>query len=129
MMFGKGKGLTFIEVLIAAAIFVGIFMVIANMFPQGLLVIHKGGQVTKATAIANGILEEIKSRAYDAVNTANYPGDRLPVPEQPGFERKITITPDVPAPGLKKVEVKVYWREEGMERSISLVTLISRRAK
>lgn len=129
MKFTNKKGLTLIEVLIAGAIFVGVFMIIANLFPQGLFVIHKGEQMTKATAIANGIMEEIKSRGYDAINTSNYPEGRQQVQGYPGFERKISITPNVPAPGLKKVELTIYWMERGMERSISLVTLISRRAR
>lgn len=89
------RGFTIIEVLVAASILVVALLGIASVLPTANMTLHRAGQISKAVALAQHMLETIKNDPFiDLVNyhgvdtrtTGTWPLDDPdpPVPGTPG---------------------------------------------
>jgi Tfp pilus assembly protein PilV len=83
---GKAReGLTLVEVLIATSVIAFAALGVASMFPAAFNSVLAGGQVTKATMLAQAMIDMIKSEPfdvlqsrYDGLNTAALTGMTCP---------------------------------------------------
>lgn len=117
------RGFSIVEVLLAAVL-IG-FGVLALVGVQIYsLKVGKGtsGRYT-ASLLASSILNECEARLKDGFST---PVDqaRGPAPDHPGYEFEVTSLPE--GLYLKRVEVKVYWKDaEGEARQYVLWTKVT----
>jgi len=82
----NSRGLTVAEILIAASVLVVALLGMAGMFPSAYRAVLYGGQMTKATALAQAIMELVRSEpvAYvpryhgvDTSDSSTFPSDDL----------------------------------------------------
>lgn len=107
------------EVLLAVLLMVGGFLALSRAVVTGLSVGSETEQELVAVNLAQERMEDIKNRSYvDVTGEA-----RAPVTGFTSFEREVVV--EVPATGLKQVDVNVYWHSKSDELSISLVTYVS----
>ena len=60
-------GLTLIEVLFAVSILAFALLGVAGMFPSAMRSVHSGGQMTKATVLARGMIDMIRADTFDSL--------------------------------------------------------------
>jgi type II secretory pathway pseudopilin PulG len=66
------RGFTFVEILLASTILVGALLGIASVLPTADMTLHRAGQVSKAVALAQQMLETIKNDPF--IDLVNYNG-------------------------------------------------------
>jgi type II secretory pathway pseudopilin PulG len=87
----SGRGFTVLEVIVAASILVVALLGIASVLPVADMTLHQSGQISKAVALAQEMLEMVKNDPFTALpnyigvdtrNTATYPVDdpTTPIP-------------------------------------------------
>lgn len=64
---GGSHGLTIVEFLVAASIAAFAILGVASMFPAALSTVVRGGQATKATMLAQGMADIIRSEPFDVL--------------------------------------------------------------
>ncbi|MBI4278762.1 MAG: prepilin-type N-terminal cleavage/methylation domain-containing protein [Armatimonadetes bacterium] len=125
------RGLTMVEILVAAAVFGVVVVAIASYYPaasKGALI---GRSTTFAVLAAQQRMEEVFSKAYASVTSANFPNDTVSDGVNT-YARTVTITDcsgDATSPcessaRLKKVVVGVSWTDAAVSKSINYSTLI-----
>jgi type II secretory pathway pseudopilin PulG len=91
----RHDGFTMMEVLLAATIMVVALLGIASVLPSADMNLHQSGQISKAVALAQQMIETLKNDPFTALpayqgvdtrNTATYPVDdpNPPIPGNPG---------------------------------------------
>jgi type II secretory pathway pseudopilin PulG len=63
------RGLTIVEFLVATSIVAFAILGVASMFPAALQTVIRGGQTTKATMLAQGMADIIRSEPFDVLVT------------------------------------------------------------
>ncbi|MFQ5801584.1 MAG: prepilin-type N-terminal cleavage/methylation domain-containing protein [Candidatus Methylomirabilales bacterium] len=101
------RGMSLIEVLIAAAILAVSLVSLLSAFPTAYVNVVVGGGKSKVTAYAQQKMEQVKNQPFNPgpVNQTDTP--------EPGYTRTWTITqePGTSAPNrLARVTVNVTWR-------------------
>ena len=116
------SGFTFLELLIVSAILIIAIAGLLMAFVNCILLNDANNELVVATGDAQYVLEQIKSLAYNDINTyvppvfTNLRSENIPAP---------TIT-QVSA-GVKEITVNVTWTDKrGRQRSVSLATRIAR---
>lgn len=94
----RAAGFTLIEIVIAASLLSVALLAIAGMFPMGYRDIHTSGDLTKAVALAQQKMEQLKNLGYSSVSG----GSDNPAG---GFARTWTVT--TPFTGVKMLTVTV----------------------
>jgi len=131
------KAFTMVEILVALGVFaigvLGIFVFFATSAQIGRL----ASNTSIATNLASGIIEEEFSKSYDELNPGT--GDRTHIsPDQSNpfykFEKQETVTwididlnTSATDEGLKKIEIFVYWKENGKEKNVQVSTIKTER--
>lgn len=134
-------GFTLVEVLVAVALLaflvLGVMALLTTVAHQNKL----AKQRSVATALASERISRLMSQPFRS--SANYAAYRLPeetalpgppstltseygtIPGFPSFKRVVMLSYDVPAPGMLRVEAKVYWkdRQQG-EKTHEMVTYL-----
>ncbi len=114
------KGTSLVEVMVAALILAIVILGGSYFYVGSTNQINLREQYRAASRLAGQKLEELKASSYDAV-TIGEVQDSLTL-ENSTYSRSV-VTEDL---GLyKKVVVTVNWGPVGMERNVSLVTLIA----
>jgi len=114
------KGTSLVEVMVAALILAIVILGGSYFYVGSTNQINLREQYRAASRLAGQKLEELKASDYDAV-TIGEVNDSLTL-ENSTYSRSV-VTEDL---GLyKKVVVTVNWGPVGVERNISLVTLIA----
>jgi len=114
------KGTSLVEVMVAALILAIVILGGSYFYVGSTNQINLREQYRAASRLAGQKLEELKASNYDAVTIGELK-DSLTL-ENSTYSRSV-VTEDV---GLyKKVVVTVNWGPVGMERNVSLVTLIA----
>ena len=114
------KGTSLVEVMVAALILAIVILGGSYFYVGSTNQINLREQYRAASRLAGQKLEELKAGSYDAV-TIGEVQDSLTL-ENSTYSRSV-VTEDL---GLyKKVVVTVNWGPVGMERNVSLVTLIA----
>lgn len=138
------KGMTIIEVLVAAAIMLIAFSGIVGLFRTGLELVGNNKAKIGALALAEERMELIHSLAYDDVGTqGGIPAGNIPQNESLtlngiSYNRRVLVQyVDAPEDGLagadtnsittdyKRAKVEVTWSFKGLSKSVYLVSNIT----
>ena len=150
----RDQGLTLAEILVAASVMSVALLAIMSMFPTGYETILSGGRMTKATRLAQEMMEVLRNQsfdnltAFDGVDTRNpqaFPAAIRPLlgtwrcditPPAAGCTTATqggglasgwgTIAVTVPSAGLAQVTVTVGWRDRRSTKTVGLVTYASK---
>jgi len=128
--FKDRRGFTLVEIMIAVFILtVALIGVISTT-----IMIIKGNDfsriMTTATTLAKDKIEEIKKTSYTSFSTGTTTTDYRNIDSSAGtsgayFTRVLTVTADgIPSADLRTVTVEVRWSWYGINRSVTLRTLI-----
>ena len=60
-------GLTLVEVMFAVSVLAFALLGVAGMFPSAMRSVHSGGETTKATILARGMIDMIRADAFDSL--------------------------------------------------------------
>lgn len=151
------RGFTLMEVLIATAIVSVAMLGIAGMFPIAHQQLRMGSDVTKATVLAQRMVEVLRDEPFAAVSRYNAADTRTPAtfpPDDPAatppfrggtalqrWQQAITATPALGGlhqgwgrietaaldRGLLSVTVTVGWSATPTERTVQLATFLGQR--
>jgi type II secretory pathway pseudopilin PulG len=139
----RTRGMSFVEVLVAAAVIALVFGGLVAGFQYALILLTQTRAQTGALALANERIEYVRSLPYDSVGTAlGIPSGTIPQNETVilngiTYNRRTFIQyEDSPADGLgvadtngitadyKTAKVQVSWTQRGTSKSVILVTSI-----
>jgi Tfp pilus assembly protein PilV len=116
---GNMRGISLIEVLVAAALLGTTILTVAAMYPLAYHHVDRAGEETGALSQAQQRIEWLRNQSYSSlaagVATEALAGDYV------GFTRTTTIVADTPLDDMKQVTVKVV---SPSSREVELVTLI-----
>ncbi len=116
------RGSVLLEQLVAMVILAIAAASVFSLLSLGYLAAAMAQDVTVATNLAQRKLEETKAADYAvAVSLRRQAAD---APAFSGFEWAIDVLEQ--QPGLKEVLATVYWKARGRERSVRLVTVVTR---
>lgn len=110
-MTSRKRGLTVIETLIAATVFLTAIVVLVGLFPSSARAVRQAQGHTLATHFAERELEICRAQSFDTLadrtNTYTLEVENNGATEQLTFDTEITIN-DV-RPGLRRIVVTVNW--------------------
>lgn len=133
----RGAGL--VDVMIALVLISGAGIVFSAAFPTGISGVRQGGDIKRATMLAQRKVEQVRSLGYENLSYENlhtagfidsdsssgpysFTSDAIAAGlTSPAGELKI----DDEDTGLKKISVTVKWNSNGVQRSVVLQTLIA----
>lgn len=117
------RGVSLLETLLAGVLLSITLFVILSLFPSSQLAIRQSQQVTRASELAQTLLEECRAQKWDAMEP------RSGNAELEGLSLVYALTvhdsPDGTA-GVKRLAVEVRWKDGGYERSLARETRVSR---
>ncbi len=120
----REKGFSLFELLLAIVLLSIGLVALVNAFSTGLLESSEAKHFAVAKNLAEERLEEIRNLSY--ANVLLIPGTREPVLGFEDFDRQVNVTDTQPVvPGLKQVQIDVFWQAKGGEVSISLYSYVS----
>lgn len=155
--FINGRGLTLVEVLIATAIVSVAMLGIVGMFPVAHQQLRLGSDVTKATVLAQQMVEVLRDESFAAVPRYDAADTRAPAafpPDDPAgtppfrggsllrrWQQAITAAPELGGlyrgwgqieaasldRGLLSVTVTVGWSATPTDRTVQLTTYLGQR--
>ena len=107
------KGLTLIEVIFAVGILSVGLIAILSLFPAGLKMSQQATYTSRATILAQSIIEEIRLHAASGESLSTIKGkyeitNRTALPEDGRFEYEINWN-STGISDLHEIEVKLFW--------------------
>lgn len=132
-LFKNKKGLSIIEVMIAFLIVGGVLFAIIQIFPIGLRSSTIAHHNTVAVFLAQAKMEEIVKQLYDDIPTGTVSENSLADihDDFAGYSRTTVISytddnlnPSITDLGQKKIEITLAWNTFGMEKSLTINSLI-----
>ena len=135
---GNERGLSLVEILVAAVIVTVGMTAIASGFQYALSGIEVGKKQTAAAFLAEQKLEQIKADALRPANYAAvlaYPAEAYgAIAGYPNHRRTVTVTTDPPgAVNTKRIQVSVFYQLSGSygvalaEREVRIDALVANR--
>lgn len=127
------RGMTLVEVLIAGGIMVFGMAGILTMFTTAVRFHKRAADEYAAAATGESVLAALRAE-FDAgrVPPSTRPGDRPSLPAYPDYAYEVAIGGGGAKGGqgnnVYTVEVRVYWKARGEERTQSFRTLMFRRS-
>lgn len=144
-MLSHEKGLTLPEVLIASAVLAVGILAIAGMFPSAYQNVKYGGEITRATALAQEIMEILRNESFANLCCVSYPTsynelntsacgsrttaldtncrkwrDDIAAVGLPSGSGSIKVVPETS--DLRKITVTVSWTERYGNKKVELMT-------
>ena len=118
-------GISLLEVLIALML---VSMVVLGNAGFRMVAINGSAfsqKMTKAVTLAQDSMEDVRRVGYRTALSGELSQTEAygTIPDEPIFERTVTIKPVVPAPGLQTMMVKVAWDSD--RHAISLATILA----
>ena len=120
---GTTGGFTLTEVMIAIVVFSIALLGIAQTLVVVINTNLAARQITSATVLAQSTIEDIHRLGYMAADTAATTDDYGSMPNFEAYKRVTTVSPDVPAAGMKTATITVSWKAD--QRSLSLSTILT----
>jgi len=138
--FNNQAGLSIIEIMVAFSILVVAFIGLIQSFPFGLSINKAAENVTIASYLAQGKIEEIISSGYDNINVGLLEAKQR-LSENPAdylysYQRQTEVNyvdsdlvNSVDDTGMKKISVTIYYTNSisKTEKDYKIVTLITKR--
>jgi Tfp pilus assembly protein PilV len=121
---GGQDGFTLVDVLVAVVLLAVALLMLASAFPLASYAVHGGMQHAQSAAIVERVFEQMRTRGYAAITTANFP-DQSSVAGYPGFSYDITIEENTPIGGARRVTITTSQAAQGGPMRISYVTFFS----
>lgn len=127
------KGFTITEIIVAITVFSIGVLGIAAFFASSSQTTRNSSNLSIASNIASGLVDEELSQTYDSLIVGN--GAKTPVSTDTAspfnkFQKQINISlvdsnlnPSATDIGLKKIDIFVYYNEGTTERNIETATL------
>ena len=127
---GRADGFTLLEVVIAMGILAAGLLAVAAAQITALSVSSRSKHLLDAVHLAEGQLEAFRAMSTAALPaTGNDPNNPISIAsdaaDETVFNRRWTITPNSPMPGVTRITVAVDWFDEkiGNTRTTTLQTL------
>lgn len=120
----RTHGFSLIEILIAAALISVAFLAIASMFPTGYTNIEYGGEASRAMALAQQKIEELRNTPSTSFSSISSGSDN-----PSGYTRTWTVENvgfGSSSGDLKKVTVTVKWPQVIRKGEVTLVSFIAK---
>lgn len=122
----KNRGLTLIEVLVAAALLATALVSLLGMFITAAKGYNRGGEETMTLNLSRERMEMCLAGGYDGlIGTQSNSQEWQACPQHPGYEYQLTISDYDPLLQVKKVIVRVRPVGEP-EGQVELATLVAR---
>jgi Tfp pilus assembly protein PilV len=102
-------GLTLVEFMLATAIMAFVALGVAGMFPSALRTVVVGGQMTKATVLAQEMLDAIRNERFDTLYEAPTSGNGYE--GYSSFDTR-TLPALCPTPSSDSCRNKMRWRSD-----------------
>jgi hypothetical protein len=117
------RGVSLLETLLAGVLLSITFFVILSLFPSSQLAIRQSQQVTRASELAQTLLEECRAQKWESMQP------RSGSAEMEGltllYDLTVHDSPDGTA-GVKRLAVQIRWKDGGYDRSLARETRVSR---
>lgn len=119
----NNKGITYLEIILAAAIITYIVMGFAQMFIKNNIALNQSKMQTMAANWASDEMENIKSYYYTDITTSTFTAEVRVLGDIQEFSRVVNISEL--EEGLKEVEIKVRWTELSKPRELRIVSYVA----
>ena len=119
---GSSKGFTLLEVLVAIVVLSVALLGTASLTGSIIGYNQFADQVTAATTLAQGKIEELKNTDYVSIAGST---DTQSI-NSTTYSREWDVSDDSPAPDMKTITVTVGWNWKGAARDMVLRTIIGR---
>jgi len=119
-------GFTLIEITIALLILAVGLVGILTLFPVGFDAAGRAGNITVATFLAQGVMEDLKREGYDSttIEAALSETQHRSFSNYPNYRGEIGANQE--GPNYRQVIVRVYWPAGGPnEQNLELITYIA----
>ena len=119
---GRDGGFSAVELMVAMAMFGVLMLGFLSMFPLGMRTVDKGQKLTIASSLVQDEIERLKTLPSGdpdlAAGAHTDPGNPLF-----GFyTRSWTVVDDLPAAGMKTVNLTVSYADNGIPRNVQVST-------
>ena len=116
------KGLTLIEVLVAAVILAAGSVAVSSLIAAGLIRADTNSAMTHATDLAIQEIETLRATDYATLASRTAPNSPDTWNGTP-FTIQSTVTRDAPAPNMSTIVVAVTWTQRGQNYGYNLQTI------
>ena len=117
------RGISLLETIFAGLLLSVTFFVILSLYPSSQLGLRQAHQVTRASELAQSLLEARRAAAFDELanlaGVADLEGLKL------AYEVQVENSPDG-TDGVKQVAVNVSWQDGSIQRSLARESRIAR---
>ena len=115
----KKRGFSLLELLLATVLLSMGLVGLVNAFSMALIESSQAKYFSVAKNLAEEKLEEIRNLSYGGIIDEA----KAPVIGFSDYQRQVRSTQ--PQPGLKQIQIDVFWQARGGETSISIYSLVS----
>ena len=116
----KNKGMTFIEIALAIAIFGYIILGFSQLFIKNTLAMNQSKTYNLAYNWAADKMEDIRTTYYSAVTTGTWTAETSKLSGGINYTRIVNVS-EIES-GLKEIEVKVIWTDLSGSREARVVS-------
>ena len=129
-VFGKDTGFTLVEVLITLVIVSIGLLGIAGLQTRAIGVNHAARMQTEATALAAGLLEQVRLLPFDHPDLVSGSEPRLLAASSSSpFEVQWAVIDDQPVTGTKTVRIRVSWPTAAYGSVVRMQTVMARQGR
>lgn len=115
------NGLTLIEILVAIVVFSMALLGVAQIMVSTISINIFSDKLTTSTILVQDKLEDIHRLGYVNADTAVGVENYNTISDFESYKRVTSVNNDVPATGMKTVEITVFWNNDVGSTSINTI--------
>ncbi len=119
----NSSGITYLEIILAAAIITYVVMGFAKMFIKNNIALNQSKMQTMAANWASDEMENIKSYYYDDITDSAFTSTTKVLGTSKKFTRVVNISEL--EEGLKEIGIKVSWTELSNPQELRIVSYVA----